>query len=83
MDTTDLTTTTTRVSGIAASIKTLISAQADMQQTMEQKFRYTESTLKTRLQEMEHSLQTVNDDIAELSQHQRLSLENERLRKEL
>ena len=34
MDTTDLTTTTTRDSGIAASIKTLIRAQTDMQQTM-------------------------------------------------
>ena len=54
----------TSLSGIAASVKTLIRAQTDMQQTMEHSI---ESTLKTRLQEMEHSPPTVNDDIAELS----------------
>ena len=57
----------TNLSGIAAFVKTLIGAQTDMQQTMEQTFRSIESTLKTRLQEMEHSPPTVNDDIAELS----------------
>lgn len=57
----------TSLSGIAASVKTLIGAQTDIQQTMEQTFRSIESTLKTRLQEMEHSPPTVNDDIAELS----------------
>ena len=74
----------TSLGGIAVSIKTLIRAQTDMQQTMEQKFRSMEGTLNTRLQEMEHSQQTVNDNIAELGQNfEDLLLENERLRKEL
>ena len=80
---TDMTTTTTRISleSLPASRLSSGRAQTDMQQTMEQKFRSIESELNY---EMKHSLQTVNDDIAELSHNfEDLSLENDRLRKEL
>ena len=55
-----------------------------MQQTMEQKFRCIDSTQNIILQETEHSLQTVNNDISELSHWlEDLSLENEKLGKKL
>ena len=84
MDTGDLTTTTTRVSLESLPASTLIRAQTDMQQTMEQKFRCIDSTQNIILQETEHSLQTVNNDISELSHWlEDLSLENEKLEKKL
>ena len=47
--------------------------KTDMQQILEQKFHSIESTLSTRLQEMEHVIQAANDDIAALCH---LPLEN-------